>query len=425
MHLCLFEDRAEQLEPLSLTRCVFDLHCGITTLADKQMRPFTATAQGAWVRPLLAEVCRTQHPELHVNDLAWLQSEDAILVNGRWLPPAELPAPVAGPCVGTLEGEVAYVALAREHLQALTADNLAAQLKHWLETLPGQPAGGRLIRHAWDLIEHNGQQIFWDFARLGIAQRLGKSSAYLALVGPPSLLWIDPTARVEPMVVVDTTQGPVLIDHHAVVSAFTRLEGPCYIGPRSQVFGARVRGGTTLGPHCRVGGEIEASILHGHSNKYHEGFLGHSYLGEWVNLGAGTQTSDLRNDYGEISVPIGGQLVRTGQNKVGCFLGDHSKTGLGALLNTGTHVGAFCNLLPAGRYAPKYVPSFTSWWQGALKEAFTLEQALTTAQLAMRRRDIEMTEAHRTLYTRLHEETAAERQRVLQDSEQRPLRRSA
>ncbi len=424
MHLCLFEERAEQLEPLSLTRPVFALRCGITKLADKQVRQFAPTQCGAWIRPLVAELYRARHPEVHVNDLAWLQSGDAILVNGRWLPPATPQTPV-GPCVGIVGGEVAFAVVTRQHLQALTADNLTALLKQWQETLPNQPAGGTMIRHAWDLVEQNGQQILWDFAGLGIANRLGKSSAHLAMVGPAPLLWIDPTARVEPLVMVDTTQGPVIIDHHAVVTAFTRLEGPCYIGPRTQVFGARIRGGTTLGPQCRVGGEVEACILHGFSNKYHDGFLGHSYLGEWCNLGAGTQNSDLRNDYGEVTVPVAGQNTPTRQTKVGCFLGDHTKTGLGALLNTGTNAGVFCNILPSGRYAPKYVPSFASWYNGKLSEIFTLEQLLATAEIAMKRREVTLTEAHRELYRRLYEETTPDRRRLVRDSDQRSLRRSA
>ena len=119
------------------------------------------------------------------------------------------------------------------------------------------------------------------------------------------------------------------------------LHRPRHAGP-----GGKIRAGTTLGPDCRIGGEVEASIVQGHSNKYHDGFLGHAYVGEWVNLGAGTQNSDLRNDYGEVTVTVNGRLVRTGQTKVGCFLGDHTKTGLGTLLNTGTSVGVFCNLLP-------------------------------------------------------------------------------
>src|SRR5436190_12798412 len=189
-----------------------------------------------------------------------------------------------------------------------------------------------------------------------------------------------------------------MIDREAVIAAFTRLEGPCYIGPQTHVLGAKIRAGTTLGPNCRIGGEVEASIVHGHSNKYHDGFLGHSYIGEWVNLGAGTQNSDLRNDYGEVSVPLGGVATPTGRTKVGCFLGDHTKTGLGTLLNTGTNVGGFCSILPAGRYAPKWLPSFTGWWHGALREDADLPRLLRTAAVVMGRRGQALTEAHAGLY---------------------------
>src|SRR5207245_10009051 len=131
------------------------------------------------------------------------------------------------------------------------------------------------------------------------------------------------------------------IDAEAVVHARTRLEGACYIGLGCHVLGATIRAGTSLGPACRVGGEVEASIVLGRSNKYHDGFLGHSYVGEWVNLGAGTHNSDLRNDYGEVTAVVRGERIRTGLGKVGCFLGDHVKTGLGTLLNTGSNVGCF------------------------------------------------------------------------------------
>src|SRR5262249_12677260 len=174
-----------------------------------------------------------------------------------------------------------------------------------------------------------------------------------ALVGPADRLLIDPTVRLDPLVVIDTSGGPVVIDREAVIHAFTRLEGPCYVGPQTHVLGAQIRAGTTLRPQCRIGGEVEATIVHGFSNKYHDGFLGHGYLGEWINLGAGTSNSDLRNDYGPVTVVVDGQPVSTGQSKVGCFVGDHAKMGLGTLLNTGSNIGAFANVLPAGAFAPK------------------------------------------------------------------------
>src|SRR5207302_5357556 len=145
-------------------------------------------------------------------------------------------------------------------------------------------------------------------------------------------------------------------------------------------------------PYCRIGGEVECSIVQGHSNKYHDGFLGHSYVGEWVNLGAGTCNSDLRNDYGEVTVTVNGRRVPTGLTKVGCFLGDHTKTGLGTLLNTGSNVGSFCNVLPWG-LAPRYVPSFASWWNGVLRDGATLSALLITAGKVMGRRGCTLTEA--------------------------------
>jgi UDP-N-acetylglucosamine diphosphorylase/glucosamine-1-phosphate N-acetyltransferase len=217
----------------------------------------------------------------------------------------------------------------------------------------------------------------------------------------------------------------VVIDREAAVNAFTRLEGPCYIGPRTHVLGARIRAGTTLGPNCRIGGEVEASIVHGHSNKYHDGFLGHSYVGEWVNLGAGTSNSDLRNDYGEVTVTVAGQPVSTGLTKVGCFLGDHTKSGLGTLLNTGANAGVFCNLLPTGTLLPKHIPSFCSWWNGSLAPSANVPRLLETASEVMRRRGCTFTEVHAALYRTLFDHTAAERHQCLRETEQRRLRRSA
>ena len=426
MRVCLFEDRAEQLEPLSLTRPVFELRCGMTTLARKQLRTVSAMQWGVLIRPMLEDLYRTQHPGCVVNDADWLRGDDLLLINGRWLPPLAAFEMPSVSCVGWTDDGVAYVVLKKHDMPVSFEIALGGPelLEHWQKTLPPLPAGGRLIGYPWDLVEHNAGEIQRDYEWFASPREVAAPTS-IHVIGPRRQLWVAPSAKVEPMVVADTMNGPVVIDEDAVVAAFSRLEGPCYIGPRSQVHGAKIRGGTSLGPDCRVGGEVEASILHGYSNKYHEGFLGHSYLGEWVNLGAGTHNSDLRNDYGEVTVTVAGLPVRTGVNKVGCFLGDHTKTGLGTLLNTGTNIGAFCNLLPAGRLAPKYVPSFTTWWNGSLQEAFTLDQLLATAEIAMPRRGVTLTEAHRTLYGCLLDETAAERRRVMRESEQRPLRRSA
>jgi UDP-N-acetylglucosamine diphosphorylase/glucosamine-1-phosphate N-acetyltransferase len=428
MRVCLFEDRgALDLEPLSLTRPVFELLCGLTSLAAKQSRFFPPGPRGVLVRPYLADLARLTAAALPVNDLAWLRAGPVILVNGRWLPPS-IPLPFAelsGPCVALVDDEIAFAVVEPEHLVDCAPNTLDDCLATLRETLPHREAGGRMIRHLWDLVQHNGDQILADWQTAGppfepeSAERPG-----LAVIGPRDHVLIHPSARLDPMVVADTTHGPILIDREAVITAFTRLEGPCAIGPRTQVHGAKIRAGTTLGPDCRIGGEVECSIMHGHSNKYHDGFLGHAYVGEWVNLGAGTQNSDLRNDYGEISMTVNGRRVRTGLTKVGCFLGDHTKTALGTLLNTGTNAGIFCNLLPGG-LLPKYIPSFGSWWNESLTDRAELADLLRTAAEVMRRRHVVFTETHAALYRTLFEQTAAERRRAVREAEMHLLRRSA
>lgn len=416
--LCLFEDRGVSgFEPLTLTRPVFDLLCGRTSLAAKQRRCFPGGPHGVLIRPYLADVYRQLSPTVAVNELAG----PTVLVNGRWLPPADFTADVTAPTVALVGDEVAYVVAGPEHLASCSPDTIDDCLETWKHTLPRCTAGGRLLRHLWELVAHNAEQLELDCR----GKTPHGSQPALAVVGPAERLFVDWSARVDPMVVADTTRGAVVIDREAVVTAFTRLEGPCYVGPHTQLHGAKVRGGTTLGPHCRIGGEVEASIVQGCSNKYHDGFLGHAYVGEWVNLGAGTSNSDLRNDYGEVNVVVEGELTATGLTKVGCFLGDHTKAGLGTLLNTGTNVGVFCNLLPSGGFLPKYVPSFCSWWNGALADRAEPAALVRTATEVAARRGRTFVEADAALVRHLFERTAAERRRALRDAEQRRLRRSA
>ncbi len=423
MRVCLFEDRAEQLQPLSATRPVFDLVCGITSLGEKQRRALQANDWGVCIRPELAPWYRRQHPEIPVNEYGWLLSAPMVLVNGRWLPFAQSMRVPEAPCLGLASGQVAFAALGGEQLGGFSFADLSGQLAAWQHSLPCVEVGGCLIDYPWQLIDHNAEAIHHDFLSEPCGER--NLRVEIGLVGPAEQLAIAASARVEPFVVADTTRGPVIIDDHAMVTAFTRLEGPCYIGPHSQVMGAKIRAGTTIGPHCRVGGEVEASILHGFSNKYHEGFLGHSYVGEWVNLGAGTHNSDLRNDYGPVNVPMPRHIVRTGLAKVGCFIGDHVKTGLGTLINTGSFIGAFSNLLPAGRLAPKYVPPFTTWWNGRLCEEFDLGQLLQTAARMMQRRGQQLSNELIAVYEAIYEGTAEERRQILEGGEPRIWRQSA
>ncbi len=422
MRVFLFEDLGVHgFEPLTLTRPVFDLLCGQSSLAEKHARFFHAPVRGVLVRPCLEGLLRQQSPCLVVNDLPH-DTGLTTLVNGRWLPPPGQTEDCSGPGLRMVGEEVAYAVVGRDHLEGCTPDNLDEFLERWQETLPRHEAGGLLFRHLWEMVRQNGEQVLRDWEGSGATPAAAAASP--ALVGPPEGLVLDPTARLDPLVVADTTGGPVVIGPGAVITAFTRLEGPCCVGPQTQVHGAKVRAGTTLGPQCRVGGEVEASIVQGYSNKYHDGFLGHAYVGEWVNLGAGTQSSDLRHDYGPVTVTVGGRSVDTGQAKVGCFVGDHTKTAIGTLLNTGTNAGIFCSLLPGG-LLPRYLPSFASWWNETLTDRADLDELLAAAATAMGRRGRVLTEVHAELYRTVFEQTAAERRRVVREAEKRRLRRGA
>jgi len=418
MKLGIFEDAGvDLLEPIALTRPAFALRCGASTLLERQQRVLGAKEVGAWVRPALADLARLDHPALSINDSDWRPN---VWVNARWLPPSARLG--TSPCVGLIGQEVAYVIAPSVALPDHLGD-----VNNWLalcqSELPHVAADGTMIDYLWDAVDRNGETLCQDwqwFQRLHGANR----NNGIAVIGPSEQLVVADDAAIEPFVTADTRHGPVLIDRGAVVQSFSRLEGPCYIGQESQILGAKLRGGSSIGPRCRIGGEVEASIVHANSNKYHEGFLGHSYVGEWVNLGAATQTSDLRNDYGPVRVAINGQRLSTGRTKIGSYIGDHTKTGMGALLNTGSVVGAFCNLLPSGTLLPAIVPSFCEVNYGAVRERFDLRQVFTTATTVMRRRRCEFTEPHRDFYYTLFEQTADRRRKTILDAEIRRLKRS-
>jgi UDP-N-acetylglucosamine diphosphorylase/glucosamine-1-phosphate N-acetyltransferase len=404
MRVCLFEDRlVADLDPLTATRPPSDLLCGLTTLGEKQAAHFAAETVGFLGRPVIADLVRERSPLTPANDPGWLRAAPTVLVNARWLPPAR-PAPdfrsrtTGGPFLGTCDGDVAFAVLDTDRLQAVSPDALDECLDDWARSLPGREVGGHLVRRPWELVELNAEQIGRDFAAAADRPGVGFHPHGFALVGPADRLLIDPTARIDPMVVADTTGGPVVIGPGAVVRAFTRLEGPCFVGEGTHLNGASIWAGTSLGPHCRIGGEVECSVVLGYSNKAHDGFLGHSYVGEWVNLAAGTTTGDLRNDYRPIRVPVNGAEVPTGLLKVGSVIGDHVRTGLGVLLNCGSVIGPFAGLLPTGTLAPRDVPAFARHGPDGLTRDADVGKLLATADTVMRRRGRGLTSALEAVY---------------------------
>jgi UDP-N-acetylglucosamine diphosphorylase / glucose-1-phosphate thymidylyltransferase / UDP-N-acetylgalactosamine diphosphorylase / glucosamine-1-phosphate N-acetyltransferase / galactosamine-1-phosphate N-acetyltransferase len=420
MRLCIVEDLGVNgLEPLALTRPVHQLLLGASTLGAKLARALGVGVgpqrRSCLIRSHLVEVERLRDPHLVVNDRDWLARGPVVIANGRWVAPVGFEKPDEyGPWVALCDGQPACAWVGPDDAVALEPNGVDAWFERMMAKYGGIEVGGDWINRPWDLVTLNGDHLRRDFDAAG---RVGVSNRHLtklALVGPVDRLWIHETARIDPYTVFDTSNGPIILGTNVWVQPFTRIEGPCAIGADSQLFRANLRGNVSIGPNCRIGGEVEASIVLGHSNKYHEGFLGHAYVGEWVNLGAITSNSDLRNDYGEVHVPLQGDPIPTGQAKVGCFIGDHTRTGMGSMLNTGTAIGVMCNVLPAGILLPKHVPSFTAVSYGRVAPGFPLDQLFETARTVMGRRGKTFGEAEEHLYTTLYEQTRLERERAFQ-----------
>ncbi len=422
MRLCLVEDlAAAELEPLTLTRPVHELWLGCSTLGCKIAKAFGVgpgpQRRGGVIRSHLVPLQRQRDPHLVVNDRDWLARGPVIVANSRWVPPTGFdPSDFHGPSIGLCDEKPAFALVGPEDAISLDPHGIDSWFEKIAERYKGSEVGGEWMHRPWDLVARNGEHIERGFQEGGQNGVTKRQLATLALVGPSNLLRMHETARIDPYTVFDTTTGPIVVGPKVWVQPFTRVEGPCYIGPETQLFRANIRGSVSIGPNCRIGGEVEATIVHGFSNKYHEGFLGHAYVGEWVNLGAITSNSDLRNDYGEVFVPLQGDPVATGQAKVGCFIGDHARTGMGSMLNTGTAIGVMCNLLPAGVLLPKHVPSFTAVLYGRVGKGFSLEQMFDTARIVMGRRGKAFTDADEQLYRGLYEQTRLERERAFQRS---------
>ncbi|AMV37972.1 putative sugar nucleotidyl transferase [Planctomyces sp. SH-PL62] len=428
MRLCLAEDlAAADLEPLTLTRPVYDLWLGCSSLGEKIARAFGIgpgpNRRGALIRNHLAEVQRRREPHVVFNDRDWLARGPLVVAKGRWVPPENFEPPGGGPWIGLCDGRPACAWVGPDDLLDLESNNVDAWFDRVLARYSGDEIGGEWIDRPWDLVAANARHLERDFARDRRPAVTNRQLATLALVGPSDRLRLHESARIDPYTVFDVTNGPIVVGPGVWVQPFTRVEGPCYIGPDSQLFRANIRGAVSIGPSCRIGGEVESTIIQGFSNKYHEGFLGHAYVGEWVNLGAITSNSDLRNDYGEVMVPLQGDPIPTGQAKVGCFIGDHTRTGMGSMLNTGTSIGVMCNVLPAGLLLPKHVPSFTAVMYGRVAPGFALDDVFATARIVASRRGRTFDDADERLYRTLFEQTRLERERAFQRSNQ-PLRDS-
>jgi len=264
-----------------------------------------------------------------------------------------------------------------------------------------EETGVRLLTHYWQLIDENRNCIVDDFKKNPLRGTAPETELFkgVELINENDIV-IGSGVEVRSGTVLDASEGAIIIANNARIEPNAIICGPCSIGEGSIVRGgAKLGHGTTLGKLCKIGGEVEECIFGAHSNKQHEGFMGHSYIGSWVNIGAGSCTSDLKNNYGLVKAWSAGRMRDTGRRFLGATIGDHSKIAIGSRLNTGTVIGFNANVLSVG-FPPKFVPSF-SWKLEPEFERCRLEEAINTAKIMMDRRNVAFTAAHDELFRTL------------------------
>lgn len=404
MKVIIFEDEVwRQFAPLIYTRPIFEIRCGAFTLYERVARFLDQHRYGT--SPNIGGLCRSYlmpcYGPSEGRGSFLSESTPLILINGRtihldWLP-ALLEAPqntvyisngilLAANLSPSLASAVLYYLYEQRASDALDELQRFAHIKE-VDT--------KLLAFPWDLINEAGEQVVRDTPLLTArVPRYTKAEALVTLRNSDHV-YVAPSAQLDGPIVLDARDGPIFIDEDAHIEPFSFIQGPTYIGRKTLISSALVRGETSIGPVCRIGGEVEASTIQGFSNKHHDGFLGHSWLGEWVNIGAMTTNSDLKNTYGSVKVTIEGiGDFDSGTLKLGVFLADHVKLGIGLHLTGGSVIGTASNIYGI-HMVPKNVPPFT--WGGEIFREFRIDSMINVAQKVMGRRKQELTPAYESM----------------------------
>lgn len=369
------------------------------------VRPLAELRAGAWrIRERWAGIVGLDEVVVMGDHCARFADVDAAAVIPR--------GPVAGPAVvvrsdfaaagGNLELSASATSFPRRLVhEETTVGWIVAPGETWQgphDEGEGLPVEGLLLQGAFDLLTALEHLLPGDCANC--LTHLGDPVPDGCLVLGDATSVVCVGAEVEPGVVFDVRRGPVVLEEGVYVQSGSRLEGPLFVGPGTLLLGGEIRQ-SAIGPVCRVRGEVASSVFLGYANKSHDGFVGHSVLGQWVNLGAGTITSNLKNTYGEIRLDLPGGRLPTGRMNLGTLFGDHAKTAIGTLLSTGSIVGAGANVV--GAPVPRRVPPF-AWGTGG--ERLEAEGFVTIARRVMPRRQVEVTEAIEASLRAMHERLA-------------------
>jgi UDP-N-acetylglucosamine diphosphorylase/glucosamine-1-phosphate N-acetyltransferase len=379
--LYLFDDRAaDGWHPFSLSRPCCELLFGTMRLRQRIERFAGRPAAGCISRSWLGDFTEDDAPPV-ITDAAVIPVDGPRLcVSSRAVPdPAVRFEGGREPAILRMEDDVVGCYLPAGE-PSPSADWLASPAP--VEGWDGRPVTGRLLGEVWELVIHSSTQVAADVLAMR-PQSTGTTPAAEVLGSGAVVLGRD--VSIEPGVLLDTREGPILLGDRVEVRTGARIAGPFACGADCRLLGGAMSG-VTAGPFSYIRGEVEETVLLGYTNKAHDGFLGHAYIGSWVNLGAMTTNSDLKNNYGSVRLSLPSGEVDTGIVKLGCLIGDHAKTGIGTLLNTGTVIGAGSNIF-GGAMPPKWVPPF-SWGSGSSLDEFREDAFLSTARIVMQRRGV-------------------------------------
>ena len=410
-HICVFEDNQHsQLIPLVYTRPVFDLRCGLFSNLERIIKHYHDATVTLFCRNYLSDVLQERLTHrvntLHATD------DTCLFLNGRAI--FSLPVSLEGPEeLGVQDNTLVYARLKGNNAKKISPETFLRQdviemLKDMVQVIDTHVP---IINYFWDIIKHNKSQIekdFMLFVKEGSISGKLHEGVYLINEG---LIFIGKDTQIKPGCVLDAENGPIYIGNNATIAPNTTIEGPVYIGNHSVIqSNSRIRGGSNIGEVCKVGGEIVNTIFQSYSNKQHDGFLGDSYIGSWVNIGAGTVNSNLLNTYGNIKVELGENVINTNHMFLGMAMGDHNKTAINTTIMTGSIFGFACNIITP-TYPPKYLPSFT-WYSDNGMKVYILEKALQVGKIAMKRRDKEMTIAEEQIFRMVFQLTEKERSSI-------------
>jgi len=404
--LIVFEDADyRNLLPLTYWRTAFELRTGYGSLFEHIQRALPNQQLSLYCRSNLSAIAAERF-RLPVNVRP--DADTALLINGRLLLTASFQAGPA-PAVQWHQESPVVIHADRALLDRLTPEVLLDR-SLTRQALAGVPdhnfiVSPRLMGYPWDLVHANAEMLGFGWKQAGEPAELAGRICDGVHMLNRSAIHVGKGSTIKPGVVLDAEHGPIFIGNDVSISPNVSIEGPCFIGDGTLIQpGAALRDAMSIGRRCKVGGELESSIIHGYSNKQHDGFLGHAYVAEWVNLAADTVNSDLKNTYGTIRALINGVEVDTGQIFVGLTIGDHSKTGIGQMFPTGAVVGFGCNVATC-EFAPRFVPSFT-WLTGEGTSRYDVERCLDVGKRVMARRQVRMTAAEEALFHSLPEQAA-------------------